>query len=111
MGGKYDIKAENVGAIGDRAHAENFTQVSQPAGGGSLAADLEKLRGAMLKEASESEHYAAVANVKAAEEEAKRGDENKALEYLKKAGQWTLEIATKIGVPIAIEAIKKQTGI
>jgi hypothetical protein len=33
------------------------------------------------------------------------------IEYLAKAGKWALEAATKIGVSVATEALKKSLGM
>ena len=38
---------------------------------------------------------------------ATRGDGPAALQYLKSAGEWTLGVAEKIGVGVAIEALKR----
>jgi hypothetical protein len=52
-----------------------------------------------------------LANVAAAEKEAKAGNEEKAIDHLKKAGKWALDMATKIGVTVATEAIKGSLGL
>jgi hypothetical protein len=49
----------------------------------------------------------AIGAIAAAEAEAKNGDESKTLDYLAKGGQWALDMAIKLGVPVAVEAIKK----
>ena len=49
----------------------------------------------------------AIGAVADAEQAAARGDGPAALQYLKSAGKWTLKIAEGIGVPVAIEALKK----
>lgn len=108
--GKFDINGRNIGVVGDNAHVENLTQSSSESGGDSLAAELEKLRREMAARAEEREHYEALSAVRAAEDEAKKGDEGKAMEYLRKAGTWGLDVATKIGVPLAVEAIKRHMG-
>ena len=76
----------------------------------SLATELAKLRGEMKKEAATPEQDVAVGAIAAAESAAKKGDEKSALEHLKNVGQWALDVGVKIGVPIAIEAIKKASG-
>lgn len=75
-----------------------------------LAQELERLRVEMKSQASSAEHDVAVGAVALAQAEAKRGDESKALTYLSKAGQWALDVATKIGVSVATDAIKKAMG-
>jgi hypothetical protein len=52
----------------------------------------------------------AVGAIAAAEASAKKGDEKSVFEHLKAAGQWALELSLKIGVPVAIESIKKASG-
>jgi hypothetical protein len=49
----------------------------------------------------------AIVAVADAEEAAVRGNGPAALRYLKSAGEWTLGIAEKIGVAVAIEALKR----
>lgn len=76
----------------------------------TLASELERLRAELKKLATEPEHDMAIGAIAAAEAEAKNGDESTTLDYLAKAGQWALDVAIKIGVPVAIEAIKKSVG-
>jgi hypothetical protein len=77
----------------------------------TLATELARLRAEMKTEATEPEHDVAVGAVAAAEAEAKKGNESSAMEHLARAGKWALELGIKIGVPVAIEAIKKSTGL
>jgi hypothetical protein len=77
----------------------------------TLADQLAKLRTEMKKEATDPEHDVAVGAVAAAESAARNGDEKSALDYLKAAGKWTLGVAVQIGVPVAIDAIKKSAGL
>jgi hypothetical protein len=46
-----------------------------------------------------------------AEEAARQGDEASALEKLESVGKWCLDVATKIGVSLATDAIKQSTGL
>jgi hypothetical protein len=46
-----------------------------------------------------------------AEKAATEGDGPKALQYLKAAGKWAQEAATKIGVEVAAAAIKSAMGV
>jgi hypothetical protein len=49
-----------------------------------------------------------VAEVQAAKEAAERADEGTVVhQHLKRAGRWTLDIATKIGLPVAEAALKQ----
>jgi len=76
-----------------------------------LATELVQLRQAMKKEALEPEQDIAVSDVVKAEQAAKAGNGAKVMEHLKSAGKWALDVATKIGIPVAIEAIKNATGM
>lgn len=115
MRDKYTIGQS--GAVGPDSHAHdmNFSQIwyqtSSDIDLSKLAQDLSKLRGALVKEASEPEQYVAIGDVASAELEAKKQDGPKAMEYLSKAGKWALDIATKIGAAVAESAIKKAMGM
>ncbi len=76
-----------------------------------LADDLSRLIEAMKKECTKTEHYTAVGKIVEAQEAAKSDDVSKVKEYLKSAGTWSLDIASKIGVGVALEALKKSIGI
>ena len=76
----------------------------------TLSQELERLRQEMRKISSTVEQDISVAAVAQAEAEAKKGDESKALSWLSKAGEWALDVGTKIGVSVATEAIKKSLG-
>jgi hypothetical protein len=72
-----------------------------------LVAELATLREQMKKEAVTVEHDAAVGDISKAEQAAKAGDGAKAVEYLKSAGRWAFDNATKIGTTLAAEVLKK----
>ena len=59
-------------------------------------------------EATTAEQQVAIGAVAAAEIEAKQNNGPQALEYLSKAGKWTLDTTTKIGVVVA--AYEKRVG-
>ena len=111
-GDTFNISGGQVGAMGHGAHAHDMTfnqvwnQASQTIDLPALAGELDALRKALRQEATEPEHDVAVANVAMAQKAAKENDGPKAMEYLSTAGKWALDIAAKIGVPIAIEALK-----
>jgi hypothetical protein len=115
MENKYNITGGNQGAVGDQAEAHNFTQVSNQTQGSidmtTLATELYRLRMEAKKVAIEPEHDIAVSEIAKAEQAAKEGQESKVMEHLKSAGKWALDVATKIGTGIALEAIKKSTGL
>ncbi len=110
-------KAGQAGAMGPGAHAHDmtFNQIWNEASGNIdltvLARELAELRSKLANEAKEPEHYISINTVASAESCAKKGNGPKALEYLSKAGKWVLDNATKIGVPVATEALKKALGL
>ena len=105
-----NISGGQQGAVGPGAQAHDFTQVSNKTetlgdGLGRLRAELERMPD------KQPEHYMSLANVASAEKEAKAGNEAKAIDYLKKAGKLALDLATKIGVTVATEAVKGSLGL
>lgn len=117
MGSKYNISGSQVGAVGDHAKAEDFTQQqivqqdSEPIDLQALARELAQLRIAASEKASEPEDHAAVGSIAAAEAAANKGDEAGALKYLKSAGGFALKVAQDVSANIAVEVLKKQIGI
>jgi uncharacterized protein YjbI with pentapeptide repeats len=115
VGDKYI--AGQVGAQGPSAHAHDmtFNQLWSQSGRSidlqALAAELSTLRRHLRQEAVEPEHDVAVGVVANAEVAAKEGNGPKALEWLGKAGKWTLDNAVKIGVGVATAAIKTALGL
>jgi len=69
------------------------------------------LRARNGSEATTAEHHAAIGAVASAEIEAKQNNGPQVLECLSKAGRWTLDSATKIGVVVAASAIKTALGM
>jgi hypothetical protein len=115
MGDKYEIHGQAAGVGRNvKIHTVNFNQIWNESGSSlnlaKLADDLARLRDAMAKESTSAEQFAAVGNVASAEVEARKEQGPTTLEYLSKAGRWALDVATKIGVPVAIEALKKAVG-
>jgi hypothetical protein len=112
-----NFQAGQAGAMGPNAKAENmnFIQVLRDSIGesslGDLATDLERLRTAMLTESKTPEQDASVAAVAQAEDAAKKGNAQGVLSYLKTAGKWAGDVATKIGSAIAQKAIEKSMGL
>jgi len=76
-----------------------------------LAAQLGQLQEALRVAAKEPDQHMSIRAVAAAEQAAKQGDGPKALDYLKKAGSWVLDVASKIGVNVASSAIKAALGV
>lgn len=117
MNDKYKNEQSQIGVQGSRsvAHDNQFFQDFRTWGESvdfaELASQLNELRQALKKEAQDDEHDIAIGKVAEAEQAAKAGDDSKVAEYLKAAGQWALEVALKIGVPVAVDALKKALGI
>jgi hypothetical protein len=115
MGDNYT--ASQVGALGPQAHAHNmsFHQVSAHQLGQidmrTLAVELAALRHEMGQAATEPEQAITIGQIAAAEIAAKRGDLSSVVCQLKSAGKWAFDVATKIGVNVASEAIKKSMGL
>jgi hypothetical protein len=101
----------NVIIVGDNSNVSHISQHQNIAAKDidlqSLAAEIEKLRIAAKKESTTLEHDFEIGNLAAAEAAARAGDQPKALSLMAKAGKWTLDIATKIGVGLAVAAIKQ----
>jgi hypothetical protein len=114
---QYNVSGQ-AGAVGSNAHAHDMTfnqqigsQIEKTVDLEQLANELATLRQAMIKESKEVGHSIAVGEIAKAEQAATSKDATKVVEYLKAAGQWALDIASKVGVPIAIEALKRAMGI
>ena len=115
MGDQYNTSGQ-TGAVGRNAKAQDISfqqiwaqateQIELP----KLAAELRQLQGALQDAASEPGHRVAIGQVEAAAEAAEAGDGPKALEYLKSAGKWTFDTASKVGIGVAIAAAKSSLG-
>ena len=111
MGDNYT--ADQAGAMGPQAHAHDmsFHQVSVQQLGHldmrTLAVELATLRHEMRQTAAEPEQDVAIGQIAAAEIAAQKGDTSSVMRHLKSAGKWAFDVATKIGVSVASEAIKK----
>lgn len=112
----YNISGQ-AGAVGPNSSVSNVTfnqvvnHIEKTMKISQLGDELNQLRNAMKKEAIETEHDIAISDIAKAEQAAKNKDIYKITEHLKSAGKWALEIATKIGVPVATEALKKAIEI
>jgi len=115
VGDQYNVN--QAGAVGPNAHAhdmnfnQNYAQIDSSINLLRLADELSRLQKAMMKEAIEAEHSIAIGEVAKAEKAAKAKDVSKVAEHLNSAGKWALDIASKIGVPVAVEVLKKSLGI
>ena len=73
-----------------------------------LADELATLRAQMWKESEgKSEMIQATAAIASAEEAARASDRTSVLQHLKKAGQWALDMAAKVGTNLASALLKK----
>ena len=97
-----------------RAHDMSFQQLWNKASNEidlpTLALELRGLRQSLTEAASNPEHQVAIGQVEAAAQAANSGDGPKALEYLKAAGKWTFDTASKVGIGVAIAAAKTHLG-
>ena len=103
-------------AIGRNVHAHDisFQQIwnkaSEQVDLSELASELRVLLTQLREAATEPEHRAAIGQVEAAAEASEAGNGPKALEYLKSAGKWTFNTASKIGIGVATAAAKSALG-
>lgn len=110
MGDKYE--AGQVGAQGPNAYAHNmtFNQIWNQAKGNidlpTLSEQLKTLRETLQESAKSAEEFSEIGAIANAEIQAKKGNGPKALSELAKVGKWTLNVAEKIGIGVAIAAIK-----
>ena len=115
MGDQYT--AGQVGAMGRGARAQDntFQQVWNQLAPGldfeALGSELERLRVAMKAEATTGEHDLAVAEIAKTEIAVGEKQGPKALEHLKAAGQWALDVSVKVGTGVATAALKAALGI
>ncbi len=112
MGDQFNVSGQ-AGAVGPNAQAYDMTfnqigsQIEKSVDLMQLANELSQLRQEMMKASKDDvEHIIAIGDVAKAEQAAKAKDSAKVAESLKSAGKWTLDIASKIAVPVAIEALK-----
>jgi hypothetical protein len=101
----YNISGGNQGAVGDNAHAENFTQNS------ILSNELELLKAELAKRAKTPEELAAATNIADAHQAMKNGDQQTAFKKMKDAGAWAITVAAEIGKDVAAKMISQQLGL
>ena len=114
---EYNFSHSQVGAAGPNAHVHDLI-LAQDQGASPesfdltrLSSELGLLKAELAKSATDRDHYAAIVAVSDAESDARAGKASDALQKLKGVGKWTLEIASKIGVTVASDAIKHALGI
>lgn len=115
MGDRYSAGQAGVQGPGAHAHDMTFNQIWTQSGDGidlrALGGDLEGLREHLRGAANLPEHDVAIGAVANAEIAAKAGDGPGALAWLAKAGEWALDNASKIGVGVAVAALKAALGV
>lgn len=98
-----------------KAHDVHYEQTIENHGQSTdlarLAEELDRLKAVLATEATDRDHYAAIVAVSDAAAEARAGKGSNALSKLASAGKWAFEIATKIGVTVAAEALKDALGM
>lgn len=77
----------------------------------ALAEQLETLIGKLKEEADGPESYTSLAEISKAARAAEKSDKASTLQHLKAAGQWALDSAKNVGVPLAVSALKIALGI
>lgn len=105
-----------IGVVGENARIGTLTQKQSLAAVrgvdlGALAPELATLRKALKDRSRNIEHDEAIGHVATAEKAAKKGDRAGVVAALKAAGKWVLNVAKDIGVPVAVEVLKRVSGI
>lgn len=77
----------------------------------ALAAEFEQLRRGLREESETADRDVAVGQIAAAESAAQKGDQAGVMAALRSTGKWVLSVAEKIGVGLAVQAIKSATGL
>ena len=93
-------------ASGDSQSHVKVTELPTSVDMAQLAKELDRLSTEMRGDRPTEMSSTEVAAIDSARDAAREGDRVRAGEYLLKAGKWALDVATKIGVPIATEALK-----
>lgn len=112
-----DNYTENTGIMGPHAsaHDVSITQWKQVASNVDLpllAQELEQVMNEMKRTAGEEpDQYQSIAAIAGAKNSAKSNDGPAAMNHLREAGKWALDIATSIGAGVAIAAIKAALGL
>ncbi|MHB8856138.1 MAG: hypothetical protein ACYC6K_05905 [Bellilinea sp.] len=115
MGNKY-INFGQAGIVGPDGRIENmqvvqiWNNLSDTLDLSDLANELSELKEAMTHQAETPEHELSIGAISAAQKAAKNGDGPKAIEYLKSAGKWSFDVATKIGIGVVTALIKSELG-
>ena len=76
-----------------------------------LREELKLLRENLVKKEKTDESNSCIEALESAENELKKKNDPKALEFLKKACKWALDTASEIGTTVAAEVIKSAMGL
>lgn len=112
-----NYSAGQSGAMGPHAHAHDIglNQANlhhlDDIDMRKLAGELSSLVCAMQQRITNQGQITAIAQVAAAEMAAQKHDASSVLRHLKSAGKWAFDVATKVGVNVAAEVIKKANGL
>jgi hypothetical protein len=114
-----EFKIENLKVLGAAVFGDNAKQenVGQPEAVlhrldlARLASDLAKLQVEIRAQRIELDRRGDVEAIEAAENAAKEGNCHAALGSLSKVGKWVFDVATKVGVPVAVAALKEALHI
>jgi hypothetical protein len=103
-----------IGQIGDRATAEGFlfsqgNPTSQEIQ--VLLPELKRLLAAVKELPNDENTTIASSSLELAVAAAEAGNGWDVVKALRSAGKWTFDFATKIGVAVAAEAVKKSLGL
>jgi len=111
---KNEAINQQIGAQGDNAHVEHntFVQGAPDVDAVQLAKELGDLRDTLMKKQTpgDLDHLTGIGKVAEAEKEAKAGNGSKAIELLKGAGGWVLEIIKTTASGLLKDLIKDQLG-
>ena len=77
----------------------------------TIAKELSKLQQAMSSLSQSTAHNLSIHEIEKAKQAAQQGNEQQLYRHLRAAGQWALEVATKIGVSIAVDALRIALGL
>jgi len=110
MTGKYIITNGQVGVMGNNAKVDGGihfnTDMENTVNLESLAVELNKLRELMKVESKDAEQDAIIGVVAKAEMSAMKGNQKETISVLKEAGKWSFALAQRLGLNVAMKAIK-----
>jgi hypothetical protein len=113
MGDQYRV--EQAAAVGPQsmAIAESFSQSNLRSGIDlqALALELATLREAVVSQVKSADEAIAYGALAEGEKAAQEGDTAALEGALRRAGKWILDKAIAIGVPLAVEALRRARGI